>query len=108
VIPKRQQLISAGADKTLIVWDLNTGKTLRTLSSHTNSVNAVAVLPNGLCAVSASWDNTLKVWDLESGDVIASFVGDSPLDACAVASDGVTVVAGEQSGRVHFLRLEGM
>jgi hypothetical protein len=28
--------------------------------------------------------------------------------ACAVASDGVTIVAGELSGRVHFLRLEGV
>ncbi|HLP92165.1 MAG TPA: hypothetical protein VK184_26690 [Nostocaceae cyanobacterium] len=30
------------------------------------------------------------------------------LTCCAVAPDGVTIVAGEASGRLHFLRLQGM
>ncbi|WP_445174333.1 WD40 repeat domain-containing protein [Microcoleus sp.] len=108
LISKRRQAISAGADKTLKLWDINTGKTLRTLFGHTNLVSSVAVLPNGLGAISTSWDGTLKLWNLQSGDIIASLVGDSPLDACAVTPDAVTIVAGEQLGRVHFLRLEGM
>jgi hypothetical protein len=32
--------------------------------------------------------------------------GDGLIAACAVAPDG-TIVAGEESGRMHFLRLEG-
>jgi hypothetical protein len=31
-----------------------------------------------------------------------------PLYACAVAPDGMTVVAGGDLGRVHSLRLEGL
>ena len=58
--------------------------------------------------VSASDDNTLKVWDLESGTEIASFIGEGALRCCAVAPDGVTIVTGEVSGRLHFLRLEGL
>lgn len=53
-------------------------------------------------------DNTLKVWDLSSGNVIASFTGESPIACCDVAADGVTIVAGDKSGRVYFLQLEGM
>ncbi|WP_318285844.1 N-acetylglucosamine kinase [Limnospira fusiformis] len=30
------------------------------------------------------------------------------MKSCAVAPDGVTVVAGDNVGRVHFLRLEGL
>jgi WD40 repeat protein len=71
-------------------------------------VNAVALTPDGQYAISASNDNTLRVWDLESGRVIARFIGDSALNFCAIAPDGVTIVAGEASGRVHFLRLEGI
>ena len=71
-------------------------------------VNAVAITPDGQQVVSASEDNTLKVWELESGKEIASFTGESTLKCCAVAPDGVTIVAGEASGRVHFLRLEGV
>ena len=35
------------------LWDLGTGETLRTLKSHTSTVNAVAVTPDGRHAVSA-------------------------------------------------------
>jgi hypothetical protein len=38
---------------------------------------------------------------------MATFTGEYPLYCCAVAPDGVTVVAGDEFGRLHFLRLEG-
>ncbi|MEH2177805.1 WD40 repeat domain-containing protein [Nostoc sp.] len=79
-----------------------------TLNGHSNSVNAVAVTPNGQQVISASHDYTLKVWNLATGKVIATFTGEFPISCCAVAPDGMTIVAGEQSGRVHFLRLENM
>jgi WD40 repeat protein len=53
-------------------------------------------------------NNTIKVWDLSSGNVIASFMGESSIASCAIAPDKVTIVAGDESGRVYFLRLEGM
>jgi WD40 repeat protein len=55
--------------------------------------------------VEASNDRTLRLWDLETGKEIAHFTGESDMDSCAIASDGGTIVAGESSGRVHFLRL---
>ena len=71
-------------------------------------VKAVAITSDGQQAVSASRDNTLKVWDLESGELVASFYGNGALNTGAVAPDGVTIVTGEASGRLHFLRLEGV
>jgi WD40 repeat protein len=108
ITPDGQQVVSASYDNTLKVWDLHSGAERLTLTGHSNSVRAVAITPNGKQVVSASSDNTLKVWDLESGTEIASFSGDGALYCCAVAPDGVTIVAGEASGRVHFLRLEGV
>ncbi|NLW10102.1 MAG: hypothetical protein GX036_09680, partial [Firmicutes bacterium] len=52
-------------------------------------------------------DTTLKVWDLERGTIIASFQGDSEITCCVIMSDEQTIVAGEESGRMHFLKLEG-
>lgn len=77
------------------------------LEGHRYSVNAVAITPDGQAAVSASDDNTLKVWDISTGKEIVQFIGESPMHCCAAAPDGKTIVAGEQSGRVHILRLEG-
>ena len=96
--------MSASWDHTLKVWELETGRELHTLAGHTDGVRAVAVTPDGRRAVSASDDRTLKVWDLRSGGEIATFTCDSSV-GCAVASDS-TVVAGNRSGRVHFLVLQ--
>jgi WD40 repeat protein len=65
----------------------------------------VAVTLDGRRAVSASDDRTLRLWDLETGKEIAAFTGESGIGSCAVTSDGRTIVAGESSGRMHFLRL---
>ncbi len=81
---------------------------LRTLVGHSFWVFAVDLAPDGKTAISASDDRTLKIWDLLTGKEVASFSGEGEFDCCAFAPDGVTVVAGDRSGRVHFLRLEGV
>jgi WD40 repeat protein len=108
VTPDGRYAVSASWDQTLVVWDLASGRAVRSLEGHTSGVAGVAVTPDGRCAVSASYDKTLRVWELESGQLLASFYAGEPLNACAVAPDGVTIVAGGVSGRLHFLRLEGL
>ncbi|MEH2374809.1 WD40 repeat domain-containing protein [Nostoc sp.] len=107
IAPDGKTAVSGSDDNTLKQWDLETGKEISTLTGHNSWVSAVAIAPDGKTAVSASDDNTLKQWDLETAKEISTFIGDSPIYCCAVSPDGLTIVAGEQSGRVHFLRLEG-
>jgi hypothetical protein len=99
--------VSAWADNTLKVWDLERGEALLTLEGHTDHVDAVAVTRDGRHVVSGSSDKTLKVWDMVDGTLVASFGGESPLFACAVAPDCRTIVAGHAGG-VHILRLQGI
>ena len=102
VTPDGRHVVSGSADHTLRVWDLATGQTKTTLQGHTTTV---VLTPDGRHVVSGSADHTLRVWDLESGKEIAAFTGESDFSSCAVASDGRTIIAGESSGRLHFLRL---
>ncbi|OZH55072.1 hypothetical protein AFK68_06880, partial [Hydrocoleum sp. CS-953] len=89
------------------VWNIETGAEIHTLKGHSNWVNAVAVTPDSKQVISGSFDKTIKVWSMETGAEIASFTGESFLYCCAVAPDGITIVAGDISGNLHFLRLEG-
>ncbi|MCT7993787.1 WD40 repeat domain-containing protein, partial [Laspinema olomoucense] len=102
-----QRVVSGSSDSTLKVWNLGTGEEERTLTGHGGSVSAVAISRDGQRVVSGSYDKTLKVWNLATGEEIASFTADAALHCCAIAPDGVTVVAGDSFGRVHFLRLAG-
>src|SRR6476661_3152764 len=103
-----KRAISGSIDNTLKVWDVTTGKEQFTLKGHTSWVNAVAVTADGKRVISGSDDSTIKVWDLTTGNIITSFTGENPIACCAIAPDGVTIVAGDESGRVYFLRLEGV
>jgi len=108
VTPNSQQLICASSDNSLRLWDIAQGIELKKFSIHSSYVYAVVVTPSGKFAVSASADETIKVWHLQTGKVVASFSVETSVYSCAVAADGLTIVAGDFSGRVHFLRLEGI
>jgi WD40 repeat protein len=98
--------VSASDDHTLRVWNVNSDTEPRVLAGHTAGVNAVAISREGRRVISAANDYTLRVWDLDSGQTIASFTAEDPLLACAISSRDSIVVAGDQSGGVHFLRLQ--
>jgi WD40 repeat protein len=52
--PDERCAVSAALDQTLKVWELESGRELRTLKGHTGMVRAVAVTPDGRRVVSAS------------------------------------------------------
>ena len=118
VTPDGQYLISSDDGGGIKVWDLKSGAELYTLrNSQLGSMNhfKLAIEPKGRYLFSVGEvsahepdSNSLRVWDLYSGEIIASFTGDSPLYAVAVASDGLTVVVGTDKGQVHFLQLKGI
>ena len=65
VFPDGRRVVSASGDKTLKVWDVETGKCVATLEGHRWEVFGVAVVPDdGLRIVSGSRDNTLKFWGM--------------------------------------------
>ena len=82
-----RRVVSASEDKTLKVWDLETGREERTLQGHQNSVCAVAITPDGRRVASGSYDKTLKVWDLETGALICTFNCEGRLDCEQLEAD---------------------
>ena len=99
--------VSGSHDNTLKVWDLESGKELRTLSGHQGTVRAVAVTPDGQRAVSASFDDTLKVWDLESGKELQTLFGrGGSVEAVAVTPDGQRAVSGSDDNTLKVWDLE--
>lgn len=72
--PDGKWLLTGSADKILGIWDVQTGKSLKTLHGHTGAIDQVAFSPDGKSALSLSVrDNTLRVWDIENGNEIRSF-----------------------------------
>src|SRR5215470_894022 len=61
--PDGRLLASVGYAKTVILWDVATGRELRTLAGHTAVALSVAFSPDGRTLASAGGDKTIKLWD---------------------------------------------
>jgi len=100
-------VVSGSSDKTLKVWDLETGKCRANLKGHSDAVLGVAVTADGKTVVSGSQDRTLKVWDLETGQCRATFEGHSGSTlSAAVTPDGRTVISGSNDKTLKVWDLE--
>jgi small GTP-binding protein len=95
VTPDGRTVVSCSYDKTLRVWDIETGQCRATFEGHTSFVRGVAVTPDGKTVISCSDDKTLKVWDIETGQCRATFEGHTfEVNDVAVTPDGKTIVSG--------------
>lgn len=106
ITPDGKHLISGSKDKTIKIWHLENREEIFTFTGHTDSINSVKVTSDGQLVISASSDKTIQVWEFKTRKVIAKFTGESEINCCAVAPDNVTIVAGEEAGNIHFLRLQ--
>lgn len=82
-------LLSGSHDKTLRLWNLATGHTLRTLDFEL-PIPAAWMTPDGSRAFSGSSDGNVRVWDLTSGRMLHTLKGHR---------DAVYSVAGTADGR---------
>ena len=80
------KVISASADKSVGVWDVNVGRRTRTLSKHSGVVNSVG-LGEGSLIVSGSDDCTAKVWDVRSRRVEQEFEAKYQITAACFSHD---------------------
>jgi WD40 repeat protein len=100
-------VVSGSEDGTLRCWNALTGRNSGSRQGHPAPIAAVAISSDGRLAASAAGAR-LILWDLAGGCApLCAFTADSALDACALSPDGRSAVAGEASGRLHFLGLRG-
>ena len=62
--PNDKHIASGSGDKTVRVWDVNTGTCTHILKGHTDGVTSVSWSPDGSTLVSCSCDKTIKLWHI--------------------------------------------
>ena len=60
--PDGKTFASGSYDKTVKLWDAQTGQELATLKGHDDLVTSVAFSPDGKTLASGSEDKTVKLW----------------------------------------------
>ncbi|KAE9406405.1 WD40 repeat-like protein [Gymnopus androsaceus JB14] len=95
--PNGQKIVSGSGDKTIRVWDSNTGKQLGdSLQGHEDLVRSVAFSPDGQKIVSGSDDKTIRVWDSNTGKQLGDPLQghEDWVHSVAFSPDGQKIVSG--------------
>jgi hypothetical protein len=65
--PDQKQLATCSYDRLIELWDVKTGKEIRTLKDHSDAVYGLAFSPDSKLLASASADRAVKIWDAATG-----------------------------------------
>jgi WD40 repeat protein len=93
--PDSLKLASGSFDKTIKLWQLDTGTELYTLGERLKGVFALAISPDGKLLASGSWDETIELWNLETGTLLHNLSQHkASVRALAIAPDSKTLISG--------------
>jgi serine/threonine protein kinase len=61
-----RRALSGASDKTVRLWDLDSGTELRSFVGHADEVTCIAIAPDGKHFASACSTGTVRIWDINS------------------------------------------
>jgi WD40 repeat protein len=90
-------------DQVVKVWDVASGRELRTLTGLKNTVPMMAFAPDDRTLAAACHDGTVRLWSTATWDELRTLRGPAPWQSLAFAPDGRTLAAGvESSGLIRL------
>jgi len=101
--PDGRQAVSGNWGKIITLWDMATGRAIKTLSGHKERINAVAFSPDGSQIISAGRDNTVKLWNAATGREIRTFTGHiGEINSLAFSRDARRFISGGSDGTIRL------
>lgn len=103
------QMVAADTGHVLQLWDLTSGRRLRTLTGHSARVNAVRISADRRTAVSGA-PGSIRLWDLSSGSCLIDIpVNDAyyPWDVCATDDRRLVFACGDEAPNLRMWNSAG-
>lgn len=93
--PDGKFLATGSRDNSIKLWQLGTGREIRTFLGHVNPVNVVAFDPSGQRLASGSSDNSIIIWEVATGKILRKIEGHQRrVTSLDFNSDGTQLASG--------------
>lgn len=101
-------LVSGSGDKTIKLWDLDTGQLQRTLSEDSAEVLSVALSPDGQILTSGSYatEQAIKIWHLNTDKPRPTLGLASKVWSVAPSPDGKTLASSSEDGSITIWNMQ--
>src|SRR6185369_13125350 len=110
-LPGDTELLSAGVDESLRVWDAASGRSIRQMSNHTRPVLGLALRPKVASGdvplvASIGVDRTLRLWQPTVGRLVRFARLPSEPRAICWTIDGQSILTASVDGRLRVINPE--
>ncbi|HTU48583.1 MAG TPA: PQQ-binding-like beta-propeller repeat protein [Bryobacteraceae bacterium] len=92
---------AASDDKTVAIYDANTGKQTLKLE-HNSDVESIAFSPDGNLIATGSDDKTARIFDAKTGKQVAEFPQDEAVEIISFSADGRVLITASTKALVAF------
>ena len=104
--PDGQTLATGSYDRSVVLWELASGRVLHTLTGHNGAIYDLDFDPSGQVLATASADQTVKLWHVASGQRLDTLGQPEGEQRCVRFSpDGQTLVAAGADKQIRQWRL---
>ncbi|TBU26176.1 hypothetical protein BD311DRAFT_456237, partial [Dichomitus squalens] len=104
--PDGRHIVSGSSDRTVRVWDAETGESILELScgSWAAWVQEVAFSPDGHHIAAAVQDSTVRIWDSTTGEAVCEPLQghEGPVECIVYSPDGRRIVSSDCRGRIYI------
>jgi WD40 repeat protein/uncharacterized caspase-like protein len=104
------KLIASGSwDRTIKLWDAETGKLIDTLIGHQDGINSITFSPDSQTLISGSEDKTIKIWNIsDRPKLIKTLTGHTDsVKAVAVSPDGKLIASAGYDNTIKLWTIDG-
>lgn len=107
ISPDNRLFVTAGSDRGLHLWSLQTGTRLKSFYGHATPITALAISPDNRWLLSGSQDGTIRLWNTATGKPLRIFQGHRyPVTTMTISPDAHRLISGCKGGILRQWNLQ--